>query len=102
MGFLRSPIGCEGDLENVLCFLYNNGVKKHQTKDAFMISQDVFNFHIERTEKNITAHAGLPFFARYVHGLGVNQLADTYLPLPGNAKGYKPSEYIDTFILLLY
>jgi len=66
-----------------------------------MISQDVFNFNIERTEKNITANAGLPFFARYIHGLGVNQLADTYLPPPGNTKGYKPSEYIDTFILLL-
>jgi len=66
-----------------------------------MITQAVFNFNIERTEKNITANAGLSFLARYIHGLGINQLADKYLPLPGNAKGYKPSEYVDTFILLL-
>ena len=66
-----------------------------------MITQAVFNFNIERTEKNITANAGLSFLARYIHGLGINQLADTYLPLPGNAKGYKPSEYVDTTVYTL-
>ena len=66
-----------------------------------MLSKTVFNFKFERTEKPITPHGGLPFLVRYIHGLGLVNLANVYLPPPGSARGYMPAEYVMAFSMLL-
>ena len=48
-----------------------------------MVAQAVFNFKFERTEKPITSHGGIPFFVRYISGLGLTGLANTYLAISG-------------------
>jgi len=70
-------------------------------EDTIMIPQTVFNFKFERTEKPITPHGGLPFFARYIYKMGLRELANTYLPAPGSARGYEPAEYVVAFNMLL-
>jgi len=67
-----------------------------------MVSHAVFNFKFERTEKSITPHGGLPFFVRYITGLGLIGLANTYLAMPGSARGYTPAEYVIVFCMLFF
>jgi hypothetical protein len=49
----------------------------------------------------ITAHAGLALLGEFAAGLGFSRSADRYLPTPGSAAGYRPSEYIFPLILML-
>ena len=66
-----------------------------------MIRQTVFGFKIERTEEGLTAHGGLALLAEYNHGIGLRDLADRYIPGPGSNRGFKPSAFVDTLVLML-
>lgn len=66
-----------------------------------MIRQTVFPFKLERTDDTLTAHGGLALMAEYNHGLGLRTLADQHLPSPGSHRGYAPSVFVDTLVLLL-
>lgn len=66
-----------------------------------MIRQTIFPFKIERTEEALTAHGGLALMAEYNHGLGLRALVDGRLPAPGSNRGYAPSVYVDTLVLML-
>ena len=66
-----------------------------------MIRQTVFPFKLDRTDEALTAHGGLALLAEYNHGLGLRTLADHHLPGPGSHRGYAPSVFVDTLILLL-
>jgi hypothetical protein len=66
-----------------------------------MIRQTVLPFKLERTDETLTAHGGLALLAEYNHGLGLRTLADHHLPAPGSHRGYTPSVFVDTLVLLL-
>jgi hypothetical protein len=66
-----------------------------------MIRQTVFGFKIESTEEELTAHGGLALLAEYNHGMGLRQLADQHLPAPGSNRGYAPSVFVESLVLLL-
>jgi Transposase DDE domain group 1 len=66
-----------------------------------MIRQTVFGFKIERTQEQLTAHGGLALLAEYNHGMGLRQLADQHLPAPGSNRGYAPSAFVESLVLLL-
>jgi len=66
-----------------------------------MIRQAVLDFKIESTEEELTAHGGLALLAEYNHGLGLRQLSDRYLPAPGSNRGYAPSAFVESLVLLL-
>ena len=66
-----------------------------------MIRQTVWDFKIERTEEQLTAHGGLALLAEYNHGLGLRQLSDQHLPAPGSNRGYAPSAFVESLILML-
>jgi len=66
-----------------------------------MIRQTVLEFKIERTEEELTAHGGLALLAEYNHGLGLRQLCDRYLPPPGSNRGYAPSAFVESLVLML-
>lgn len=65
-----------------------------------MIRQTVFGFKLERSDETLTAHEGLALLAEYNHGLG-RTLTDRFLPGPGSNRGYAPSVFVDTLVLLL-
>jgi len=66
-----------------------------------MIRQTVFGFKIEKTKEELTAHAGLALLAEYNHGLGLRELVDRHLPAPGSNRGYQPSAFVDSLVLML-
>lgn len=66
-----------------------------------MIRQTVLDFKIESTEEELTAHGGLALLAEYNHGLGLRQLCDRYLPAPGSNRGYAPSAFVESLVLML-
>ena len=66
-----------------------------------MIRQTVLDFKIESTKEQLTAHGGLALLAEYNHGMGLQQLSDRHLPGPGSNRGYAPSVFVDSLVLLL-
>src|SRR3989304_1365702 len=66
-----------------------------------MIRQTVLPFKLERTDEALTAHGGLALLAEYTHALGLRALAERYLPGPGSNRGYAPSAFVETVVLLL-
>jgi len=66
-----------------------------------MIRQTVLGFKIESTEEELTAHGGLALLVEYNHGVGLRQLSDQYLPGPGSNRGYAPSAFVESLVLML-
>jgi hypothetical protein len=66
-----------------------------------MIQQTVFGFKMERTNERLTAHGGLALMAEFNHGIGLRELTDQYLPVPGSNRGFDPSAMVDTIVLML-
>ena len=66
-----------------------------------MIRQTVLEFKIESTKEQLTAHGGLALLAEYHHGMGLQRLSDQHLPPPGSNRGYAPSAFVESLVLLL-
>lgn len=66
-----------------------------------MIRQTVFGFKLEKTSEELTAHAGIALLAEYNHGMGLRELADHHMPEPGSNRGYQPSAFVDSLVLML-
>jgi len=66
-----------------------------------MIQQTVFGFKIATTKEQLTAHGGLAFMAEFNHGMGLRELADRYMPMPGSNRGYAASVMVDSLVLML-
>jgi len=66
-----------------------------------MIQQTVFPFKIEMTKEKLTAHGGLALMAEFNHGIGLRELVDRYLPVPGSNRGLNPSVIVDSVVLML-
>ncbi|MFC2140321.1 IS1380 family transposase, partial [Candidatus Auribacterota bacterium] len=63
--------------------------------------QSVLPFKIDITREKLTAHSGLALFSEYNHGIGLHHLVDNYLPKPGSGKGYDPSIFVNSIVLML-
>src|SRR4030043_2479251 len=66
-----------------------------------MIQQTVFPFKLGITREKLTARGGLALMAEYNHGIGLRELTDRYLPEPGSNRGFNPSVFVDTLVLML-
>ena len=66
-----------------------------------MIQQTVFPFKLEVTGERLTAHGGLSLLAEFNHGIGLRELVDRNLPRPGSNRGFMPSRFVDTLVLML-
>jgi hypothetical protein len=66
-----------------------------------MGEQTIFPFELGNTSENLTAHGGLALIAEFNHGLGLRELSDRYLPEPGSNRGFAPSVFVDSLVLLL-
>jgi hypothetical protein len=66
-----------------------------------MIQQTIFPFKIKTTKERLTAHGGLALMAEFNHGIGLRELTDKYLPVPGSNRGFEPSEIVDAVVLML-
>ena len=66
-----------------------------------MIQQTLFPFKLEMTKDKLTSKAGLSIFAEYNHYMGLTELADKYLTRPKSNRGFNPSVFINSLVLLL-
>ncbi len=66
-----------------------------------MIQQTIFPFKLEITGEKLTARSGLALMAEFNHGIGLRELTDRYLPSPCSNRGFKPSVYVDSLVLML-
>ncbi len=66
-----------------------------------MIQQTIFPFKLEITREKLTARSGLALMAEFNHGIGLRELTDKYLPPPGSNRGFNPSVFVDTLVLML-
>jgi hypothetical protein len=53
------------------------------------------------TKEKLTARSGLALMAEFNHGIGLRELTERYLPVPGSNRGFKPSVFVDTLVLML-
>jgi hypothetical protein len=66
-----------------------------------MIQQTIFPFKVALTKEVLTARSGAALFAEYNHGIGLRELSDKYLPVPGSNRGFKPSVFVNSMVLML-
>lgn len=66
-----------------------------------MIQQTVFPFKLETTSEDLTAHGGLSLLSEFNEGLGLSALVNAHLPKPGSNRGYSPSVFVGSLVLML-
>ena len=66
-----------------------------------MIQQTIFPFKIATTKEVLTARGGLALIAEYNHGIGLRELVDKHLPVPGSNRGFTPSVFVNSMVLML-
>lgn len=67
-----------------------------------MLNQTVLPFKLSETEERLTPHAGLALLGEFCAAMKLSEQVNRYLPLPGSAKGFKPSIYVQPLILMLH
>ncbi len=77
-------------------------VKKNEEGGNTMIKQAQLNFKLGLTADEITPRAGLAVYTEFLRGLGVKDLIDKYMPLPGSNRGYRAWNYIEPRMLMQY
>ena len=66
-----------------------------------MIQQTLFPFNMEITNDKLTSKAGLSIFAEYNQATCLTELSDKYLASPKSNRGFKPSVFVNSLVLLL-
>jgi len=64
--------------------------------------QGVLKFSVEGTKESLTSNAGTILFGEYLKAIKIDQLCNTYLPLPQSNRGYTPFEHIQPLLLMLH
>lgn len=59
-------------------------------------------YKIAETKQNFTSRAGLLVVAELMQRLGLVELANRLMPLPGSNRGYLPGTLFQTFMLMLH
>ena len=55
----------------------------------------------ESTDAQFTSRAGLSALAEVMSRLGLSRLCDSMFPARGSNRGFHPSEYVNTFVMML-
>ena len=66
-----------------------------------MLAQTVLPFKLDTTPDTLTAQAGLVLFGEYLHAMDLPSDLERELPGPSNPKGYQPSVYGMSLVLML-
>jgi hypothetical protein len=56
----------------------------------------VLPFKLKRTEEKITARSGLALFAEFFEAMGIERLAERYMPMARSGRGFQAIRYIIT------
>ena len=59
-------------------------------------------YRLETTNDHLTSRAGLACVAQVMESLQLGKLVDHAFPAPGGNRGYRPSDYVSTFVMMLH
>ena len=59
-------------------------------------------YRLETTNANLTARAGLACVAQVMDSIHLRDRVDQCFPAPGSNRGYSPSDYVKTFMMMLH
>ena len=62
----------------------------------------ILSHKIESTNDKITAQAGLMLPLQLMQSLNLTEVIDQHFPAPGSNRGFAPSIYVQTLILMLH
>jgi hypothetical protein len=80
---------------------YPTKLSTNNQQGEVMIPKTVLPFKLETTSDSITSHAGLALLGEFAQGIGLSDLVDGHLPLPGSGAGYRPSQFVMPLVLML-
>ena len=63
---------------------------------------NIIPYHLAETKDLLTSRSGLVVFGELMNELNLPQLADRYMPQPKSNRGFKPSTYVSTLMLMLH
>ncbi|MBF0281043.1 MAG: IS1380 family transposase [Zetaproteobacteria bacterium] len=66
------------------------------------MNQTVMPFKLSATDESLTSHAGLALLGEFMAAMKVPAMIDHHLPLPRSGRGFMPSVYIQSLILMLH
>ena len=58
-------------------------------------------YSLATTKDHLTSRGGLLLLAEVMSQLGLSELVNSYFPAPGSNRGYSPSDYVNTFVMML-
>ena len=61
---------------------------------------NILSYKLDTTNDLLTSRAGLLAVAQLMDSLGLAECIDQHFPLPKSNRGFRPSEFIKTFILM--
>jgi len=67
-----------------------------------MMEQTIMPFKLESTEECLTPHGGLALFGEFCAVMKVSDQVNRHLPAPGSARGFMPSVYVQSLVLMLH
>jgi hypothetical protein len=75
---------------------------KNPRKAIDMLQQSVLAFKIKWTEEKITARSGLALFAEFFEAMGIERLAERYMPKARSGRGFEAIRYIKPLCMSIY
>ena len=62
----------------------------------------ILSYKVTTTKDFLTSRAGLICVGQLMESLGFSEAVDKYFPLPRSNRGYKPSVFVNSFMLMLH
>ena len=63
---------------------------------------NILPFELESTNDFLTSRAGLVCAAELMKSLSLTDLLDNHFPTPGSNRGFKPSTFVNSLILMMH
>ena len=63
---------------------------------------NILPFQLATTNDLLTSRAGLVCVAELMKSLNFSNLVDTHFPVPGSNRGFKPSAFVNSLVLMLH
>jgi len=64
-----------------------------------MIKQTVLPFKLKMSKEQITPCSGLALYAEFLRAIGIKEMVQLYMPVPGSNRGYGAWQFIEPLML---
>jgi len=64
-----------------------------------MIKQTMLPFKLKMSKEDITPRSGLALYAEFLRAIGIKEMVQLYMPVPGSNRGYGAWQFIEPLML---